>query len=319
MSGKIYIMGPQRPTPNLPEVLEERLPDGPLCVISSGWRHDEEDLEALQADLKRDLLPIPLYRWFDSLGSKEPELAKQHADRQRMIRRFKKMYRMHLHTLLDLWTRTQDFKDESTAAFFGSEEKFACQSVQSIDRHALERLDGLRNLFPELSTPWTHPSALPYFQEIRERLDRSSGLLITGGHVAILRNRMFFFGLQKLLADFIAKGKPIFSWSAGAMALAEKIVLFYDDPPEGEGHAELLDSGLGFLPAIFLPHAAERLDLGDRERISRFSRRFAPDTCIALESGALLSYDGKSFQDLGPAKSVRKLEEGGLVPFGGLA
>ena len=239
-----------------------------------------------------------------------------HADRQRLIRKFKKMYRMHLHALLELWQQTQDGQD---GGFFDAEEEHACQAVQNMDRHALERLDELRGLFPDLAEPWTHPSAAPYYDKIRGALEGSSGLVIAGGHVAILRNRMFFFGLRKLLAEFLSQGKPVFTWSAGAMALAEKIVLFYDDPPEGKGHAEVLDSGLGLLPAILLPHASERLDLSDLRRVARFSKRFSPDSCIALENGALLSYDGKSFHDLGQEKAARVLGPAGLSALGGQA
>ena len=186
MSGKIYIMGPQSPNPNLPEVLEKNLPEGSLCVISTGWRHDEEDIDALESDLDRELTCIPLYRWFDSLGAKEPALSKQHAERQRLIRKFKKMYRMHLHTLLDLWQETQDWQEDG---FFDAEEEQACKAVQNMDKHALERLENLRGLFPDLAKPWTHPSAAPYYSKIKEAFEKSSGLLIAGGHVAILLGR----------------------------------------------------------------------------------------------------------------------------------
>jgi hypothetical protein len=46
--------------------------------------------------------------------------------------------------------------------------------------------------------------------------------------VAVLVNRLRLFGLGDLVAD-----KTVFAWSAGAMAVSERVVLFHDDPPQG--------------------------------------------------------------------------------------
>ena len=73
----------------------------------------------------------------------------------------------------------------------------AQQSIQQIDMEAMERIGRIRDSFPNLAQPWLHPSAHPFHEEIKETLDACDVLLITGGHVAILRNRMFFFGCRK--------------------------------------------------------------------------------------------------------------------------
>ncbi len=69
-------------------------------------------------------------------------------------------------------------------------------------------------------------------------------MLIAGGHVAVLLNRMRLFRLGEELAK-----KPLIAWSAGAMALSERIVLFHHHAPQGRRDAELLDAGLGIVPA----------------------------------------------------------------------
>ena len=49
---------------------------------------------------------------------------------------------------------------------------------------------------------------------------------------------------------------PVIAWSAGAMALTDRIVLFHDRAPQGPGHPELYGRGLSVLSGVVaLPHA----------------------------------------------------------------
>ena len=76
------------------------------------------------------------------------------------------------------------------------------------------------------------------------------------------------------------------AWSAGAMALTERIVLFHDRAPQGPGHPEVYGSGLSVLRNVVpLPHARARLLLDDAPRMAVFARRFAPARCVLLENG----------------------------------
>jgi len=82
-------------------------------------------------------------------------------------------------------------------------------------------------------------------------------------------------------------GRPaVIAWSAGAMALADRIVLFHDRSPHGPGHPEVYGSGLSVVrDVVLLPHARARLLLDDTARMAVFARRFAPARCILLEAG----------------------------------
>ena len=208
MTGRIHILGPQSPNPNLAKIISDVVETGPLAVINAGWRHDEDDLNALARDLKRQLLHLPLYRWFDELGQREPELSGLHRERQKAIKAYKKVYRIQLRAAFDIWNRIRRLSSAHPGQYTQDEED-ACASVRVADRRALERIAQIRDQFPEIKRPWEHPSTKPHQDAIDRKLNEAEALLITGGHVAILRNRLHFFGLNKSIMDFHRSGKPI--------------------------------------------------------------------------------------------------------------
>jgi hypothetical protein len=80
------------------------------------------------------------------------------------------------------------------------------------------------------------------------------------------------------------------------MVLCERVVLFYDDPPEGPSEPEVLDRGLGLITSrLVFPHAKRRLRLDNPERLQLLEARFG--RCIGLDNGAWVRlYDG-GFED----------------------
>jgi hypothetical protein len=113
-------------------------------------------------------------------------------------------------------------------------------------------------------------------------LEPCVAVAIAGGHVASLINRLRLFGLGELI-----ERHTVFAWSAAAMALSDRIVLFHDDPPQGPGASEVLDAGLGLVhDVVALPQPEKRLRLGDPARVSLLASRFAPATCLAFPAGA---------------------------------
>jgi hypothetical protein len=177
---------------------------------------------------------------------------------------------------------------------------------------ALRRLDdahlrGIERVHARFDAQW-RPGGRPALAREKEDLARALGparaVCIAGGHVAVLLNRLRLFGLGQLLG-----GRTVVAWSAGAMALAQRVVLFHDHPPQGAGDAEVFEAGLGLVRAtVFLPHAAARLALGDRERVALFARRFSPAACLTLDDGSLLHWqDGR----LVAAANARRLARSG--------
>ena len=85
----------------------------------------------------------------------------------------------------------------------------------------------------------------------------------------------------------------VVAWSAGAMALTERVVLFHDRAAQGAGADRGLRRGLGLVPGVvLLPHARRRLRDRRPVRMAVLARRFAPARCVVLDDGVRL--------DLGP-------------------
>ena len=104
---------------------------------------------------------------------------------------------------------------------------------------------------------------------------------MAGGHVGVLLRLLTVFGVAA------APPPAVIAWSAGAMALTERVVLF------GPGPAEVYAAGLGLLPgAVLFPHARRRLPVDDPVRLGVLARRFAPARCVVLDDGVRL--------DIGP-------------------
>ena len=130
-------------------------------------------------------------------------------------------------------------------------------------------------------------------------------LAVAGGHVGILLRCL------RLFAVVPPPELPVVAWSAGAMAMTERVVLYNDRGPQGVQGAEVWDRGTGRVrDVVAMPHARRRLRLDDPVHAKVFVRRFAPATCLLLDDGTQveLGADGKVPED------ARVLTETGATP-----
>ena len=74
MPGSLHVLGPQRPEPNVPEVLAQIPGGGRVVLISAGWRHEETDAPAALARLGIQVTHLPLYTWFEDIRQATPEV-----------------------------------------------------------------------------------------------------------------------------------------------------------------------------------------------------------------------------------------------------
>jgi hypothetical protein len=164
----------------------------------------------------------------------------------------------------------------------------------------------VRGEFFDRLRPHERPVIASHRASVAELLGPAAALVVAGGHVGVLAEVLHLFNVAALL------GSTVIAWSAGAMALADRIVLFGDRSAHGPGHPEVYGRGLSVVrDVVLLPHAKARLLLDDVPRMAVFARRFAPARCVLFEAGTRveLSDDGSA----GLPAGVRVLGEDGHV------
>lgn len=288
----VTLLGPQRFTPTLGEAVARAGIAGRLASVTAGWQEREaEDLE-LHEHLGERTMNLMLYARGEDAFERDPELASGYRERQERLRELQEIYRSRLGyaqtALRELELRNGD------PELLAPERESALAAIRALDDHHLARVDEVHAAFVRQYRPAERPAIVRHSRQMERQLEKVEGLAIAGGHVAILINRLRLFDLAMKL-----KGKAVFAWSAGAMAIAERIVLFHHSPPQGYGNTEVLEHGLGLARGLVLfPHARRRLALDDRRRVALLARRFAPAQCIAMADGAWLALDELGRADL---------------------
>ena len=280
------LLGPQSPRPNLRAAFDAISFDGPIVCISAGWRDGEGEVEEIRADLGQEVHELGLYRRADEILAREPELLALHRARQEKLKVLQQLYRIRLAPTLS--AARQLLQTEGHEELLRHEQRAAITQLRNLDRHHLRRIAAIHQEFDLKRRKLDLPEATAERDALRERVRDAGVILITGGHVAVLLNRIRLFRLGELLAE-----KPVVAWSAGAMVLGQRIVLFHDNAPQGARNAEVMDAGLDIVPKLIpLPHAKTRLDWSSRSRMALFSRRFAPSRCCTLDHGSMIRIEG---------------------------
>lgn len=280
------LLGPQSPQRTIAAaVAGTDLQPGALAVISAGWQEAEGDLDELSELVGRPLEDLGLYRRTEALVQEDAGLAAAIRARQDRLIEQQRLYRLRLKQLAIAARHT--LGAEGDAEMLAAEQRHAIAQLRALDRHHLRRSEAAWTAFTERYGPATHPELARHAEEVSAIIERSAGVIITGGNVAVMINRMRLFDIGPQLA-----GRDLVAWSAGAMVLARRIVLFHERSPEGRRDPEVLGAGCGVIPNyVFLPNTRHRLRTGDRARIGLMARRFGPDVCVTLDNAAELHLD----------------------------
>jgi hypothetical protein len=283
---RVILLGPQRLHASVGAVVAE-LGAGRAALISAGWQEWEEDDARILGALGPGAFNLRLYGRAETVWQEDPELARAHRKLQEDVRALRRAYNVRLARSMDAWIDLQALSGDPTV--LDPERQDARAAVRTLDDHHARRLAELRGSFYQRFDPLMRGSVGRQREEIRLALEGVAVVVVEGGHVPALLNRLRLFGVDQLLA-----GKTVVACSGGAMALAHRVVLFHDSPPWGPGHAEMGEIGLGMYPGVVaLPHGSARLRLDDAGRVGRLAVRFAPDTLLVLDAGSRADWDGR--------------------------
>ncbi|MEM8930044.1 MAG: hypothetical protein AAGE94_02650 [Acidobacteriota bacterium] len=280
MPTPLVLFGPQRLQPILRPELERLDLDGPVAAITAGWQEREGENDELADHLDREVIDLRLHGRAEEVFAEDPELFRAHRERQDKLQALQAFYRYRLDFALEP-ARELMRRGSDEPELLDFQRASTIDAIKRLDKEHLDRAAEIHEEYQRRWRPTRRPAVVAHREALEEILGRCALVAIAGGHVAVLLNRLRLFGFGELL-----RHRPVFAWSAGAMALAERVVLFHDAPPQGAGNPEVLDTGLGLYRGLVpLPHARARLRLSDPVRVALFARRFEPDMCVPLDEG----------------------------------
>jgi hypothetical protein len=279
VSSPIVLLGPQHPEPTVAGVLRELGVRGPVAVVAAGLQERESEASALPA-LGVPAINLTLHARAEEVFGSDAALATAYKERQTQLRLMQDFYRIRLDHAAAA-ARAISVRHVAPA-ILAAERAVSLDTLRRLDQEHLDRSAALLAEFTERWRPLERPAVARHRDELQTLIDPTEAIVIAGGQIATLLNRLRLFELIELVG-----ARPIVAWSAGAMVLSERVVLFHDHPPHGEPIAEVLDAGLGRVRGVVVlpdPHARLRLD--DVERMGELAQRFAPAACLGMPSRA---------------------------------
>lgn len=256
-----------------------------MAAVTAGWQEREVDDAELRELVGLQTVNLALHARWVAVCEEDREYAHAEREHEAALAELREIYLLQLDHALsaayDVVRRTDArprFRDRGLAD--------SLRVVQLLDEQHVQRIDELQQKFYEAWRPQERAAVVRQRDEIQHVLEGSSALAIAGGHVGELARVLHLFHLAPHLPPRVV------AWSAGAMALTDRVVLFHDFVPHGVAQTEVYGAGIGVVPGVVaLPHARRRLRVSDPVRMSVMARRFAPARCLVLDDATRVSLD----------------------------
>jgi hypothetical protein len=280
------LLGPQR-RPTLDSVVRSLGLPGPFATVTAGWREREPDdrelVSLLGGSASQDgTVNLGLYRRGVDVAERDPVFTAGWDELRRTLAGLQEVYLLRLDYAL-----RAVYAIQRRAGVDAEAVSEAVAAVRELDEAHLRRVNGARGEFYARLEPHARPVIAAHRDEVAGILRAAGALVVAGGHVGVLADVLHLFNVAAAVSSSsVGSGSVVIAWSAGAMALADRIVLFHDRAPQGPGQPEVYGSGLSLVQdVVLLPHARARLLLDDGPRMAVLARRFAPARCVPLEAG----------------------------------
>jgi hypothetical protein len=283
---RTVLLGPQRFRTTVGSTIRTVAPEGTVATITAGWRERESDTDELDAVLERRGRHLQLFaRLADVLDSdwRYAGAALAHRD---AVDELAGIYSLRLQRALDSVYAVQRRTVRTDLAAGALAD--GIRVVQSIDRWYLDAVDQLHGELSTAAPPQESEPIQRHRAEVAEAVQQASVIAIAGGHVGVLLRCLKLFEVD------LPPRLPVVAWSAGAMSLTERVVLYHDRGPGGVVGSEVWDRGLGRAQRIVaMPHARRRLLMDDPMVLRVLARRFGDARCLLLDDGARVALGPK--------------------------
>lgn len=314
---RITFLGPQR-TPRVPHVVRHLgLRGKRFGMITAGWRDRESDDGLLSDLLGGNTVNLRLWGLMQQLWEADPELAAADQRRRTVHTEMQELYLIGLEQANEAIRRIRLHEPRDPKVVEQAIED-VIDVMRTLDQRHVERVDELNEEFYERHQPQHRDAVVAARFRVGRVVAGCDAIAITGGHVGVLMGALHVFNLGPALAappapdpleEAGVRGvvdpadrpaptllRPVLAWGAGAMALTERIVLFYDHAVTSPGVSEVLMGGLGLTRGVVaLPSPRERLDMSDKARLGMLARRALPRRGLLLDqrTAVTLTADGR--------------------------
>jgi len=285
----VTLLGPQR-RPTVQHAVADLPPDALVATVTAGWQEREPEDAELTGLIGHPTVNLALHaRWQDVL-ERDREYAQAEREHESALTELRQLYLEQLDHALRAAYGVAQHKDPRPRL----RERALADAiavVRLLDEQHEERIREAHTAFYGAWAPQERDAVAAHREEVRHLLGSASAVVLAGGHVGQLARVLHLFHVAPHLPPRVV------AWSAGAMALTERLVLFHDHATHGVAQTEVFDDGIGAVHGlVLLPHARRRLRVDDPVRMAVLARRFHPARCVVLDDGTRL--------DLGPGDAL---------------
>ncbi len=130
--------------------------------------------------------------------------------------------------------------------------------------------------------------------DLEKTVTQAATLVLYGGRVYVLMNRLRFYGLDKVIREAVDRGTNLFGISAGALIQSDHFFLAEERGTPG-GHLMAADAGLGLTPGLrIFPHADDYyryIREASRNDLSFFALRHREGVAVGLNQESVLLFE----------------------------
>jgi hypothetical protein len=274
----VTLLGPQRRASAARTAVAELIPTGTVATINAGWRERGPADAELGEVLGDRMVNLQLYRRWSQLVADDPEFAAAERKLTDDLEEQQAVYALrlfHAVAALDEVNRRDKMPTVRAAAVADG-----IRALRALDEWHLAEVARSRQEYYRATRIGERDNVVAHRRELAEIVAGTAGMVITGGHVGVLLHLLHVFGVAAMIKA------PLITWSAGAMALSDRVVLFGANRPAGRRLPEVWAEGLGAFSGILpFPHARHRLPMHDPYQLALMARRFKSWTCMLFDEG----------------------------------
>ena len=274
----VTLLGPQRRTTAARAAVTELIPAGTVATVNAGWRERGWADTELGEVLGGRMINLQLYRRWQQLLTDDEQIAAAERKLTAELEEQQAVYALRLHhgvAALDEVNRRDKMPAVRRAAVADG-----IRQLRALDEWHLAEVATRRHDFYSSIAVGERENVQGHRRELADLMADSAGLVVAGGHVGVLLHLLHVFGIAALIKP------PVITWSAGAMALSDRVVLFGARRPGGRWVPEVWAEGLGVYAGVLpFPYPRQRLPMQDPYQLALLARRLKPWTCVLLDDG----------------------------------